>query len=419
MAILSEMQQASRVSPPGHFGAYEFRARLEGALHARIPGAGRPSRSLGEVDEDTLELVSLLFDSIVQAADLPDPIKVLVGRLQIPLVKVALLDKTLFDDRNHPARRLLNRIADAAVGWAEDEDRTPDSLYGRIEQIVGCIIGEFDRDLAIFRRLDAELAEYLAQESVRAQALEARVCSIAAERYRVASARLKAQAVLDARLQSASGVPGVIESLLNDGWREVLCAAYLSGGEQGKKWLKAVDMVDRLLWSVQPKVAPEERRDLLRGIPDLLRTLRAGLVSVEFDQRLVARWFKELQALHLTALRGAPAPRVAAGPRAAPQTLAPKAADSEGSELLRRLVPGCWLELVRDDAQRMRVKLAWISADGQRLQFVDRQGCEGPELARDNLMTLLEYGLANMVRGEDDAPLMDRAVATLTNNLRH
>ena len=86
---------------------------------------------------------------------------------------------------------------------------------------------------------------------------------------------------------------------------------------------------------------------------------------------------------------------------------------------MKRLVPGSWVELVRDDARRMRVKLAWVSPDGQRLQFVDRQGCEGPELDRENLGTLIEYGLATIVRSQDDPPLMDRAVATLTTSLSH
>jgi len=423
MAILSRLQETTWSARPTPLSATELREHLAGALLSDEPGAGSRRRSLGEVDEDTLELVTLLFESIIQAADLPDPIKVLVGRLQIPLVKVALLDKTLFDHRNHPVRRLLNRIADAAVGWTDDEDRSPGSLYGQIEHIVERIVGDFDRDLAIFSDLDAELADYLVQEAARARLLEEKVRTIATERDRIATARLRAQAVIGERLGSVPWVPPIVESLLTEGWREVLYSAYLVGGEQGKKWLKAVDVVDRLLWSVQPKVDPQDRRDLLRGIPDLLRTLRAGLAAIDFDQRLVARWFRELQALHLSALRGTAAAQGAAEARisfGAPR-LRPEAAPgtAKAPEPLRRLVPGCWVELVRDDSRRVRLKLAWVSADGQRLQFVDRQGYEGPELTRDNLATLLEYGLADIVRSEDDLPLMDRAVASLTSNLSH
>jgi Protein of unknown function (DUF1631) len=273
--------------------------------------------------------------------------------------------------------------------------------------------------LTIFSDLDTELAEYLVQEAARARAIEERVCSIATGRDRIASARIKVQNVIDDRLRAAGWVPAVIESLLNEGWREVLYAAYLAGGEQSKKWHKAVSIVDRVIWSVQPKSDPQDRRDLLRGIPELLRTLRAGLASIDFDQRLVARWFRDLQALHLTALRGPATPQVAAETATRTRADGHKAKGAEVADELQRLAPGTWVELVRDDARRVRVKLAWASTDGQHLQFVDRQGYEGPELARDNLATLIEYGLARIVRSQEDPPLMDRAVATLMSHLSH
>jgi hypothetical protein len=75
------------------------------------------------------------------------------------------------------------------------------------------------------------------------------------------------------------------------------------------------------------------------------------------------------------------------------------------------------VELVRDDARRIRIKLAWVSADGDRFVFVDRHGEEGPELGRRDLATLLEYGLATVVRSPEDPPLVDRALAALAVTL--
>jgi hypothetical protein len=241
--------------------------------------------------------------------------------------------------------------------------------------------------------------------------------------------------VVDQRLQQGPRAPAVIESLLKEGWSEVLNAAYLSGGGGSTEWRNAVVFVDRLLWSVRPKVTPDDRRALLQRIPELLRTLRVGLTGIAFDQRLLARWLKELQALHLTALRGADASLAAVGPAAsvprqgtaaraahpagAPGSSRRRAGGTESANLSLRLVPGCWVELVRDDARRVRVKLAWISTDGERLQFVDRQGREGPQLARDDLATLLQYGLASIVRSDDDPPLVDRAITSIAQTLSH
>ena len=446
VALLSELQGRPLPARPDRLTPQNLLVRIEGALRTEQHQRGGQGRSLGEIDEDTLELVSLLFDSIVQGADLPDPIKALVARLQIPLVKVALLDRTFFDDQDHPARRLLNRIADATVGWSEEDERTPNSLYGRIEQIVGRVIGGFDRDMHIFHELDAELAAYLAENAVRTRTVEVQVCYQAAGRDRIASAQERAQAVIDDRLRQAPPVPPVIATMLNEGWRKVLQAAYLSGGKNSREWLNAVDTVDLLVWSIQPQVTGEDRRTLLRRIPELLRGLRTGLSAIDFDQRVLALWFKELQALHLTALRrtgseeergpatptdtqaalgvaedrasGHAVGRTGAWGPSGPGPAATPGANRELATRVQRLVPGSWIELMHD-ARRVRLKLVWVSSNGQRMQFVDGHGREGPEVASDDLVTLIAYGLARVIRGKDDPPLVDRAVAALTRNLSH
>jgi hypothetical protein len=414
MAILSRLQAALGHSYPGLSGPQEVRAQLDSAVAGPLRVPGKPARSLGELDDDTLELVLLLFEAIARGSDLPGQIRAEIGRLQIPFVKVALLDRTFFDR-------------------TDDEPQTSDSLYGRIKGIVDRVIGEFERDLTLFERLDAEFAAYCDGELAKVHIQEANVCAIAADKDSMAGARRKAERAIAERLERTSGVPAVVESLLREGWSEVLLAAYLSGGGGGKEWRTAVELVDRLLWSVQPKVEDDERRALIRGVPELLRSLRVGLTAVGFDQRILARWFKELQPLHMAALRG-PVRNAAAGMRLAhPTQVSPTKPEGRGAaattggrrpdlpsdsaSVLRRLAPGSWVELVRDDARRIRIKLAWVSADGDRFVFVDRHGEEGPELGRRDLATLLEYGLATVVRSPEDPPLVDRALAALAVTL--
>ena len=220
-----------------------------------------------------------MFETIAKGSELPGQIKAQIGRLQIPFVKVALLDRTFFDRTDHPARRLLNRLADAAIGWADDEPRTPDSLYGRIKRVVDRVIGEFERDLTLFDQLDAEFTASHQDELARVRIQEANVCSIATGKDRMVVARRKAQRAIAERLEQAPRVPVAVESLLQEGWSEVLVAAYLSGGGGGKEWRTAVEVIDRLLWSIRAKVEDDERRALLRGVPELLRSLRAGLTA--------------------------------------------------------------------------------------------------------------------------------------------
>ena len=120
MRLLSHMQQRA----PAHVNIEDFdlRDQLERLLERASVKSGK-ARVVGEVDEDVINLVSMLFEFILDDRTLPDSLKALIGRLQIPMLKVAVLDKTFFSRGSHPARRLLNEIASAALGWVDQEDR--------------------------------------------------------------------------------------------------------------------------------------------------------------------------------------------------------------------------------------------------------------------------------------------------------
>ena len=98
-----------------------------------------PSKRLNQVDQDVIDVIGMLFDFILDDRNVPDAMKALLGRLQIPMLKVAVLDRSFFGNKQHPARRLLNTLARAAMGWVDDGDRSPKSLYGRIETAVSRI----------------------------------------------------------------------------------------------------------------------------------------------------------------------------------------------------------------------------------------------------------------------------------------
>jgi hypothetical protein len=55
----------------------------------------------------------MLFEFILEDRNLPPQMQVLLARLQIPYLKAAILDRKMFAHRQHPARRLLDGLADA------------------------------------------------------------------------------------------------------------------------------------------------------------------------------------------------------------------------------------------------------------------------------------------------------------------
>lgn len=425
VAVLTRLQELTS----SEAGAKALRPRLMNELH--LGGKHSARRALGPVDEDTLDLVFLLFEHILQGNDIPDALKVLIGRLQIPFLKVALLDKSVFDDKNHPVRRLLNHLAEVAVGWSDEGDRSPEGVYGRVRWVVDQVLERYETDLAVFSRLDAELCVMLAKEQEQAQFQEAKVQQELEIRERRRSAESLVSDVIAERLRGREPVPEAVASLLYEGWQQVLLAVYLRDGMAGAEWRAAVRTVDRLVWSVRPKVEYGDRRELLRSIPELLRTLRESLAQVSYDQRRLARWFKELQALHIVALRGAGQATGGDGSGAPPPDRwsdASLPSDPAGTAVATELAgwdrthsamaglePGAWIEVRREGGDPIRVKLAWRSPQSGINLFVDRRGRKALELTGKEIAMLQETGtLTTFV----DAPAVDRALEEVVQTLK-
>jgi len=407
-------QLGARVLADGSGAGLQVRRRLRSALAS--PGV-RP-RNLEPNDQDTLDLVFMFFEQLFEGNALPDPIKVLLGPVQIPIAKLALLDKSFFSRHEHPARQLLNHIGESAAGWSEADGRGPETLFGMIERVVERLILDFDGDCRLFAQMDRFFVAYIAHDQARTREAEARVLAgvrPAAE----GTAQQAVAAALEAALLRYVQVPTVVESILRQGWQAVMLATYQGGGADSPDWRAVLDLVERLLWSVQPKTHSEERRQLLRRIPEILRALRSRLTAVGCDQRQLARWFRDLQSLHLAVLQGDTQTGFAPTNPARPSVGTP-AAPAPAGALARSAGPvvtlGGWIELTRDDATRVRLKLVWRSPDGARLLFVDRAGRPGPELSGPELAGLIMRRRAILL-GRDHDQLADRAMRSVMRRL--
>lgn len=170
-------------------GDFDLGQQLEQLL-LRVSVRSGTRRRLATADEDMINLVGLLFESIQADDSLSLSLRALLARLHIPLLKVALLDKGLFSRASHPARRLLNEVAATAIGWENSCEGPRDSLHGRVERIVQRLLNEFTENCALFAELLEELLAFSEDERQRnglqehpARAGEASAC--AAQRLRI------------------------------------------------------------------------------------------------------------------------------------------------------------------------------------------------------------------------------------------
>ncbi|MFY1666620.1 DUF1631 domain-containing protein [Pseudomonas sp. Pseu.R1] len=436
LRLLSHLQQyVPRAETPEDF---DLRAQLE-QLISRVSARSGKFRTVGTMDEDVINLVSMLFEFILDDRNLPDSLRALIGRLQIPMLKVAVIDKSFFSRGSHPARRLLNEIASAALGWGGRDDSQRDSLYTRIDQIVQRLLHDFVDDPAIFTELLVDFLAFTGEERRRSELLEQRTRDAEEGRALAELARQRVQQALNDRLRGKT-LPEVVVRLLQEAWSKVLLLTCLKHGEQSGEWAAGLQAMDDLIWSVEPHDEPEARQRLLELVPGLLKSLRDGLSSAAFDPFATSEFFSQLEALHVQAFNHAArtpeeqAPiaeepidgptmtvvveeivLVAPGEQVFSEPALHLPENDEGLLQVDKLRLGSWVEIQEDEDHKLRCKLAAIVEPSGRYVFVNRTGMKVLEKTRMGLAVEFRRGT---IRVLDDSLLFDRALESVLGNLR-
>ncbi|WP_010463471.1 DUF1631 domain-containing protein [Pseudomonas mandelii] len=410
---------------------FDLRNQLEQLL-TRVSVKSGKSRVVGVADEDVINLIAMLFECILDDRNLPDSLKALIGRLQIPMLKVAVLDKSFFSRASHPARRLLNEIAAAAMGWGECDDHERDSLYLRIEQVVQRLLNDFVDDPAIFSELLADFLAFTSDERRRSELLEQRTRDAEEGRARTELARQRVEQALNQALLGKV-LPQAVVVFVQEAWSKVLLLTCLKHGDASAQWQADVQTMEQLIWSVQRHDEPDAGLRLLALVPGLLKALRDGLSSSAFDPFATSEFFSELETLHVQRFErpGQAAEQPVDPPvmvevlqqivlHTADEGLADVVsvrlpADDAGLLQVDQLRPGCWVEFQEDDENTLRCKLAAIIDSTGKYIFVDRTGMKVLERSRTGLALEFRRGA---VRALDDTLLFDRALESVLGNLR-
>jgi hypothetical protein len=406
---------------------FDLRNQLEQLL-TRVSVKSGKSRIVGGADEDVINLIAMVFDCILEDRNVPDSLKALIARLQIPMLKVAVLDKSFFSRSSHPARRLLNEIADAAMGWGDCDSAERDSLYVRIEQVVQRLLSDFVDDPAIFSELLADFLAFTSDERRRSELLEQRLRDAEEGRAKTELARRRVEQALNQALLGKVLPPSVV-TFVQNAWSKVLLLTRLKHGDQSAEWQADVQTMEQLIWSVQRHDHPEFSLRLLTLVPGLLKSLRDGLTSIAFDPFATGEFFSELEALHVKVLeRAADTDQATMMIEVSQQIVLPTADegsveltsvrlphDDAGLRQVDQLRLGSWVAFAEDDEHSLRCKLAAIIEATGKYIFVDRTGTKVRERSRTSLALEFRRGA---VRALDDTLLFDRALESVLGNLR-
>ncbi|OZB20660.1 MAG: hypothetical protein B7X58_00485 [Marinobacter sp. 34-60-7] len=382
--------------------------------------------ALSEVDEDLINLVSMLFEFILDDYNLSAPVQVLISRLQIPILKVVIKDKAFFSKANHPARKLLNSLARAGIGWSSSDEKTRDKLYGQIHNVVQRILDEFDGDIHLFETLNSEFDQFLERENRKASLVEQRTRE--SERGRIKSQ--KAQEAVDQLLKEKVArykLPESVHDILINGWSRVMFLAYLRDDSE-HRWHETAKVVDDLIWCLHPHEEDDERDQWVRVVPGLLKALRAGLEEVSYNATRLDQMMGQLKHELAEAFRTNAA--IEARKDAEPQVEEPPTVhqtaverqqeleDAAIAEFVTRidtLEIGNWVEFRLVNGASFRCKLSAVIDEADCFVFVNRMGLKVIEKTRVELAHEMRRGRLTLL---EQGALIDRALNAVVGSLR-
>ena len=248
-------------------------------------------------DNQTIDVVSMLFDFFFDDEALPTPIKVLIGRLQIPMLKVAIIDKDFFNQKKHPARKLLDSISRASLGWS-DNNGDQQALIDKTEEIVNFLINEFGDDIGVFEEALINFENFVNEESKESEkALLALQQQEQKKDLQIQAAQDAAAQVID-KLTRNRNLSFEVTDFLETTWTSVLFNAYLSLGESSNHWRNLKRISTTFVWTLIPKFREDERVKIIKTIPALLRALSKGMELVKISTEVQNRIFQMLAKEH-------------------------------------------------------------------------------------------------------------------------
>ena len=408
-------------------GMKHVREDLKASLQA-LSQDGAPL-NLDPLQNDTVDLMTMLFDHLGREMPPEGQANTLMSRLQVPMLRVALSDPEFFSEKEHPARQLLGSVLDTAMLWLDGagEDANP-TLARKLQSVVDRTVEDFDGNVTLLDQLRKDLDSQLSVLRRRAEISERRHLEAAQGRERLLLARKRASELVAERLKDTEAT-GLMRTMMEQAWTDVLALSMLRWGERSKAFRHRLEITDRMLRHQFEADDPQLRDEITEGLgqvgihgdeaeqiarhvlppkatpeqpetpPDLTRT--------ELAMRLKQRQ-------RLGQAEAEQARKKEESKRKEPET---DPAVQETIQQLRQLRYGSWLEFVQPDQRVVRRKLAWFSPVTGHCLVVSQRGTREDVSTIEDLAKMMVAGSVRLPEERGDS-LIDRAWGAIVKGLK-
>lgn len=399
-------------------------------------------------ESDIINLISMLFDEILDNPNLSTEMKALLARLQIPVLRVGLMTPDFISQTQHPSRKLLEKLAESGVSW--DKSNKKDKFFDQLESYVFRILKEFQSDQHIFAKIYNELIEFLSNENQKTNKIEERTLEKEKKKAESQLAKSEVQKQLNERLVGKK-IPFCVVKLIQNGWWQVLYHTNIRYGIESAQWNNGLKIVDGLVWSVNPpnNNNPSDMRDwqdqLEKIQTKLINNIKVGLNHINFDTLQLNQLVDEIQQIHQDLLenkeivlldikssdKSADLDQQFTLDQKADNIALPKESlsaiqneqqeeidNEELNEIISQiqgLNTGDWIEFDSDTAAPKRHKLVARIRTLNKLVFTNRRGIKVAEISNTKLAKMILNAKAKILTIEEH--LVDKALYSVFDNV--
>ncbi len=231
----------------------------------------------------TIEIVAMMFQSILTEDRIPAAMRVWFARLQMPVLRVAVSEPDFFANLEHPARRLIDRMGACVMGLDSASRNVGDALEKEIKRVVQVVEAYPDTGRRVFQTVLGEFEKFLEHYFKNENEASRRGVSLAQQVEQRETLAIQYTIELRRMLNEVPVQEGVRQFLFQV-WADVLATSAVRYGGQSAETKTMKRAAADLIWSASAKVTREERAEVIRRLPPLLKRLREGMASANMAQ---------------------------------------------------------------------------------------------------------------------------------------
>ena len=407
LKALSKLQHKLTSSPDHSECLSTEQIKQELVANISKQNGGIIDKRVNLLDERSIDFVGMMFGAISDDETVSELMTNMIYQLQIPVMKVAMSDQTLFEQENHPARETVDLLTTAGKGINQKDDH----LYDELEKIVDDILDEFDIDIKIFENAVAELEEIILKEEQLTNETER------LEQRKILQEHARNIVITQLKMVSCDKkIPNNVRPLILKHWSTLMLNRYIRHGRSSAQWVQSVLLLKLLLKCIQPikyrsqlQLVKDNREALLQAVNDELFETKQNKDDIKTQISELKAHFAELVKEYDLTIVDENDEEISEQEILKESTenteeelqqiqKVTEIAKHKIAQLQSSTKPGVWYELYNgEDKPIRRLKLSVILTDAAQLIFVDRKGVKVIEKDAEVFAKELEEGRSRVL----------------------